>query len=217
MAGISAALPDPPTAAGPDPASLPLVHPTARVVDSHLGPWTEVGAGWSLLEAHLGDYSYAAGCDGVIHYTRVGKYCSLASHVVLNPGDHPMDWVTQHHLTYRRSRYGLGPDAAPVFARRRARGCTIGHDVWMGHGAMVMAGVSIGNGAVVAAGAVVTRDVDPYTIVAGVPARPLRRRFPAEVVERLQAIAWWDWAPELLRQRLEDFSDLEGFLERYGG
>jgi hypothetical protein len=96
---------------------------------------------------------------------------------------------------------------------------TLGHDIWLGHGVTLLAGVTIGSGAVVGAGAVVSRDVAPYSIVAGVPARPIRDRFPPAVAERLQALAWWDWSHAQLRQALPDFRQLsvEAFLEQYGG
>jgi len=90
--------------------------------------------------------------------------------------------------------------------------------VWMGHGAIVLPGVQIGNGAVVAAGAVVTRDVEPYIIVAGVPAKAIKRRFDREIAERLQALAWWDWSHEKLEATVEDFRSLtaEAFLAKHG-
>ena len=92
---------------------------------------------------------------------------------------------------------------------------TVGHDVWIGHGAILLPGVTVGTGAVIGAGAVVTKDVAPYTIVVGVPARPLRLRFPEDVVEKLRRIAWWDWPRELLEERFGDFNDLDSFLEKY--
>lgn len=95
----------------------------------------------------------------------------------------------------------------------------IGPDSWLGHGVIVKPEVTIGAGAIIAAGAVVTRDVAPYMIVAGVPAVPLRARFAPEIAERLMALAWWDWDHTRLRAALTDFRALSApaFLERYGG
>ena len=93
----------------------------------------------------------------------------------------------------------------------------IGHDVWIGHGAIVLPGRNIGTGAVIAAGAIVTKDVPAYTIVAGNPARPIRRRFPEDIADRLAELAWWDWDHETLRRALPDFRKLavEDFLDKY--
>lgn len=193
---------------------LPQIHESARVRDSQIGAWVHLGPHTTIAESTVGDYSYTAGDVSVI-YSDVGKLCSIASHVRLNPGNHPMWRVTQHHATYRRASYGLGEDDEEFFEWRRAHRVTVGHDVWIGHGAVLMPGVSIGTGAVIGAGAVVTRSVDPYTIVVGVPARPLRERFPRQTWERIVATAWWDWPRELLEERLDELCDLDLFLEKY--
>jgi phosphonate metabolism protein (transferase hexapeptide repeat family) len=167
------------------------------------------------VESTFGDYSYTAG-DVSIIYSEVGKFCSIASHARLNPGNHPMERVTQHHMTYRRVQYGFDDtDDESFFNWRRADKVTVGHDVWIGHGAILLPGVTVGTGAVVGAGAVVTKDIEPYTIVVGVPAKPIRRRFAPEVAGQLMAIAWWDWPRELLEERFTDFNDLELFLRKY--
>jgi phosphonate metabolism protein (transferase hexapeptide repeat family) len=192
----------------------PTIHPTCVIYKSRIGAWTDIGPNCTIAESTFDDYSYAAG-DVSIIYAQVGKFCSIASHVRINPGNHPMDRVMQHHLTYRRVEYGFGCayDEA-FFDWRRAHQCVIGHDVWLGHAAVVMPGVSIGTGAVVGSQSVVTRDVAPYEVV-GVPARPIRRRFAPEVIEKLLAIAWWDWDRTLLEARFNDFLDLPAFLEKY--
>jgi hypothetical protein len=195
----------------------PLIHPTAEVTESTLGAYTEVGPRTKLLEVVLADYSYVVN-DSDIAYAQIGKFCSIAAMTRINPGNHPMQRASQAHFTYRTNHYFPGEtDEAELFAWRRAQRVTIGHDVWIGHGAIVLPGRSIGDGAVVAAGAIVTKDVAAYTIVAGNPARPIRPRFAAETAARMQALAWWDWPHERLRTALPDFRALsaEAFLDRY--
>lgn len=194
----------------------PTVHPSSSLRESELGVWTDIGPNCSIVESTLGDYTYCAG-DASIVYATIGKFCSIASHVRINPGNHPMQRVTQHHMTYRRRMFGFADtDDTEFFQWRRDHHVTIGHDVWIGHAAVIMPGITIGTGAVIGSQAVVTKDVAPYTIVGGVPAKVIRERFPAEVAARLQAIAWWDWPRDLLAERFADLNDLDRFLELYG-
>ena len=195
----------------------PWIDPTATVEASELGLYTAVGARTSILESRLGAYSYIVE-DGDVAYALIGKFVSIARAVRINPGNHPMWRPSQHHFVYRAAAYGLGEDEPDFFDWRREHRVTIGHDVWIGHGAIVLPGVTVGTGAVVGAGAVVSRDVAPYTVVAGVPARVIKRRFSEHVAERLLALAWWDWPHERLEAALQDFRqlDVEGFLAKYG-
>lgn len=195
----------------------PLIHPDARVRDCTFGRYTEVGARTLIAETEMGDYSYVVN-DSDIIYSCIGKFCSIASHVRINPGDHPMHRISQSHFTYRSSAYFAGAaDDSVFFDWRRSRPVNIGHDVWIGHGAIVLAGRNVGTGAVIAAGAVVTRDVEPYTIVAGIPAKPVKQRFPAAVAEKIMQLAWWDWEHERLYAALGDFRRLspEAFVDKY--
>ncbi|HEY4200430.1 MAG TPA: DapH/DapD/GlmU-related protein [Devosiaceae bacterium] len=195
----------------------PSVHPTATIRESVLGPYTEVGARTSIAETKFGDYSYIVH-DGSIIYATVGKFCSIAAFVRINPGNHAMWRASQHHYSYRSRQYGfdLGDDLE-FFQWRRDHHVSIGNDVWIGHGAVIMPGVTIGDGAIVGSSAVVTKDIEPYTIVAGVPAKVIKRRHPEALAEKLMALKWWDWSHEKLGETLPDMRALsaEAFVEKY--
>ncbi len=197
----------------------PLVDPTADLTRVTLGAYTEIGPRTALHEVELGDYSYVVN-DSDIAYATIGKFTSIAAMTRINPGNHPMHRATQSHFTYRASAYFEGEaDEQEFFDWRRSFHVTIGHDVWIGHGAIVLPGRSIGTGAVVGAGAVVTKDIPPYMIAVGNPARVLRPRFPADIAERMIKLAWWDWPHDRLHAALKDFRALPAlaFLEKYDG
>jgi phosphonate metabolism protein (transferase hexapeptide repeat family) len=195
----------------------PMLHPSALIKASRFGAWTVVGPGCRLLEVEFDDWSYAVR-DVEIFNARIGKFCNIASSVRLNPTNHPMQRASLHHFTYRsRSHHLAEADDAEVFAWRRAHRVIVGPDVWIGHGAVVLPGRAIGTGAAVGAGAVVTKDVPDYAVVAGNPARVIRRRVDEATEFRLKRIAWWDWSIARLKAALPDFRALEArdFAEKY--
>ena len=194
----------------------PSIDPSATVRDSKLGAYVEVRERTKVLESSMGDYSYIVN-DGSIIYSTIGKFCSIASFVRINPGNHPMWRASQHHFMYRSEQFDLGPDDHSFFDWRRSHPVHIGHDVWIGHGVTVLPGVTIGTGAVLGAGAVVSKDVAPYAIVAGVPAKPIRERHPKDLQDALLALAWWDWDHETIRERLPSFRSMDAaeFVAKY--
>lgn len=196
----------------------PFLHDDVILVNVTFGRYCEVGRGSRVLNSHFDDYAY---CDqrADIANTTLGKFANIAAGTRIGPTDHPFANASLHHFLYRSASYwDDAEDDAEFFARRAARRTVIGHDTWIGHGAIVKPEVTVGNGAIVAAGAVVTKDVAPYMIVAGVPAVPLRARYPDGVAERIEALAWWDWSHDRLRDALDDFRALpaEAFCDRYG-
>jgi hypothetical protein len=167
----------------------------------------------------MDDYSYIER-GGQVWCATIGKFANIAASVRINATNHPTWRATLHHFTYRAGDYW--PDAqdeSDFFEWRRGNRVVIGHDVWLGHGVTVLPGVTIGNGAVVGAGAVVSRDVAPYTIVGGVPARLIRERFDKALAERYEKLAWWDWDHDRLRDALDDFRSMtaEEFVARHAG
>jgi len=194
-----------------------VIHEGCSIEESEFGAFTEVGAGSRIIRSSFGDYSYCdRGAD--IANATIGKFANIAANTRIGATDHPLDTAACHHFLYRSDDYweDAEPDA-DFFARRAARRAYIGHDTWIGHGAIVKPEVTLGDGAVVGAGAVVTKDVAPYTIVVGNPAKVLRLRQPPEIAARLIALAWWDWDHARLRASLEDFRSMsaEAFLEKY--
>ena len=198
-------------------ADAPLIHDGCTIANSTFAAWCEVGEGSRILNSTFHDYAY---CDRFsdIANTTVGKFANIAAMTRIGPTDHPMDHASLHHFLYRSSYYWEdAADDPAFFAAREARRTTLGPDTWVGHGAIIKPEVTVGAGAVIASGAVVTKDVPPYMIVAGVPAVPLRARFSTAVCERMLTLAWWDWDHTRLRAALTDFRSLkaEAFLERY--
>jgi hypothetical protein len=181
--------------------------------NASIGRFCEIAAGVQFLDSELGDYSYVERNAEAI-YTTIGKFSAIAASVRLNALEHPIERVSQHKITYRPNEYFAHAKLEKAFReRRQAKRVTIGHDVWIGHGAIVMPGITIGNGAIVAAGAVVTHEVRPYEIVGGVPAR----RFEEPVREGLLKLGWWNWDHERINHAITDMQSLSAteFLEKH--
>jgi len=187
------------------PSSCAITMPTT------LGRNVALGNEVILVRSSIGDYSYLSDCTR-LYFTEIGKYCSIAADVHLGLGIHPLSpFVSTHPALYLRR-----PSRGWCFADRDYRAefgsVKIGNDVWIGLRAAVRDGVTVGDGAVIAAGAVVVSDVPPYAIVGGVPAKPIRYRFPAEIIEFLLEFKWWDRGDEWMQEHWQKLHDIEQFV-----
>ena len=194
-----------------------VIDPSVRMRETQIGAQCEVLAETYIEDSELGDFSYL-GEHCCVADAQIGRFTAIANHVRIGAPNHPMDRASQHRFTYCPEYYdSQAARDDDFFAARRAERVVIGNDVWIGHGVIVLPGVTVGDGAVLAAGAVVTKDVPPYTIVGGVPAKVIRARFATDIAAQLQAIAWWNWPLEKLMANLADFqsSDLRAFCQRH--
>lgn len=164
-------------------------------------------------------YSHPDGSPRIVHFgepnkLKIGKFCSFAEEVtiMLGGGYHRADWVTTYPFSVLFD--GVGEVKGVPFAKGDI---VIGNDVWVCTGATIIAGVTIGNGAIVAARSVVTRDVAPYSVVAGNPAKVVKQRFSDDIVSKLNEIQWWNWPVEKVRQEFAGLlsSDIEVFVDKH--
>jgi len=170
-------------------------------------------AATTIFGSRVGRWTYF-GKNTLVIYSDVGAFCSIAANVVIGGGRHPTDRVTTSPLFYSAAHDNQwGVVAEPMPRREELPRTHVGNDVWIGYSAVVLPGMRVGDGAVVGAGAVVTQDVEPYSIVAGVPARSLRMRFEPGDVEWLLALRWWDWPDARLKALRARFSSVASLRE----
>lgn len=178
-----------------------------------------------LRSGVIGENTYVVpGCTIVDSRTRIGKFCSIAKNVSIGTTMHPLQALTTHPVSYtgEADHLRIPPENRVDFQNKTP--VNIGNDVWIGLNAVIMDGVTIGDGAVIGTGAVVTRDIPPYAVAVGIPARVIRYRFEPEIIERLLKTRWWDRSPEVIARlpqgdvpaclRILEEIDAEGASER---
>lgn len=182
----------------------------AAIKNSFVHPSSKLESGTFFFESSMDRHSFC-GYDCEVHHACIGAFTSIANGVVIGGARHPMEWVSMSPVFY------TGRDSIKAkFAEHilpDPKGVVIGSDVWIGRSATILDGVVVGHGAVVGAGAVVVKDVPPYSIVAGNPARLIRFRFDESVIQALLASEWWSFSDERLRGLGGSFNDVDAFVE----
>lgn len=178
------------------------------VLEKHvtLEPGSFIGA------QRIGKYTYI-GMNSYVDKTTVsiGRFCSIAMNAHISLNNHPLDRVSTHPFTYHK-KYGFVPETEKIPGITDKK-TIIGNDVWIGANVTILAGVTIGNGAVLGANSLVTKDVDPYSIVNGTPASHVRYRFDEATIKKLQDSRWWDWDDEQIRKHLAEFRNPASFVK----
>lgn len=181
----------------------------------HFEGHNAVGDNTYLSGTSLGYGSFVGfGCE--FSNCKIGRYCSLGSNIRVVSATHPVNGFISTHPAFFSDTYWFHYVKKSKFKEHLTNNegyeCTIGNDVWIGDNVLVRGGSKIGDGAIIAMGSVVLHDVPPYTIVAGVPAKEIRKRFSGEIIEKLQTIQWWNKPVEWIESNADDFADEKGFI-----
>ena len=182
------------------------------VIDAHLSENVQLRESNIVTNASIGRYTYLQR-NSMVTYATVGAFCSIAENVRIGATNHDLRRFTTHEITFNH-HYGYIRERDLDFTQKLEKEMTVvGHDVWIGYGAIVMPGVKVGHGAVIGAGSIVTHDVPSYAIVVGNPAKIIRFRFDDETIQQLLRSKWWDWPKEQIVKQMSYGIGVQDFLE----
>lgn len=187
-----------------------------RFRDLNVEEFVTLHDGCQLFNVEIGRMSYI-GPSTHVSNTKIGRFCSIGPDIRIGlGGTHPTDKVSTHPSFYSPHFRSQITFADQSYFDEYPGSVSIGNDVWIGARATLVDGINIGDGAIIAAGSIVTRDVPPYAIVAGVPAKLVRQRFENETIQTLLKIAWWERDLSWLVENFRIFNDVNSFCSKYG-
>ena len=185
---------------------------SSAIRNSTIHRTSKVESGSSFINSEMGKHSFC-GYDCDISNATIGSFCSIANGVVIGGGMHPINWVGTSPVFYE------GKDSVKAkfskHKREKIKNTTIGHDVWIGQNVIIKQGIKIGTGSIIGMGSIVTKDIPPYSIYAGNPAKLIRERFDKETIDKLLKIEWWKFEDKKLMNYAQYFTNPDEFIGKF--
>ena len=181
------------------------------IVNSDIHKTAKINSGATIVDSTIGRYSYTCYDDEIVN-CEIGQFCSISDEVVIGGAEHPMDWVSTSPV-FQNVKHSGPKKKFAEFAYEGIKRTVIGNDVWIGRRAIIKAGVRIGDGAVIGSGSVVTKDVPPYAIIGGVPAKVIKYRFDEGSIQALLLSKWWDLDDDELSKHAQYIDNPKAFLD----
>ncbi len=186
---------------------LPLNY---NILNSKFGKNNCVFKNVTFIHSSIDNYTYI-NHDTKIKYTDIGKFCSIGPNVQINLGKHPINFVSTHPSFYANNKRFI-TFSDDLYIEEYGK-VTIGNDVWIGEGVVIPSSVKVGDGAIISTRAVVTKDVEPYSIVGGIPAKHIKYRFDKKIIDKLIQIKWWNWEESMFKKHFKLFHDPKKIIE----
>jgi acetyltransferase-like isoleucine patch superfamily enzyme len=188
------------------------ISPLALLKNSRIHNLSAISSGSRVYNCNVDKYTYV-GKNTIMCNTNIGKFCSVSYDCIINPGNHPLNMVSTSPVFY--SKKNILKQSFGFRNFEEYKNVTIGNDVWIGARVLIKDGITIGNGAIIGACSVVTKDVEPFTIVAGNPARMIRKRFDDATIKKLEVLEWWNWDDAKLKENATFFYHIDDLLKNY--
>lgn len=184
----------------------------AYVKRVRFGKYNYIGKNVFLVDCSIGDFTYISDSSTITN-TNIGKFCSIGPNTKFAPGKHPTSKIVSTHPSIFSNPGFMGKNFTLHSIYEGNIKVNIGNDVWVGADCVIIDGITIADGVIIAANSVVTKDVEPYCIVGGIPAKFIRKRFEDDEIQKLLALKWWDKDEEWIQQNISAFWDIKEFVK----